>query len=79
MGADATVVVHMVLGFTYIVRAAKPYRRLLSATGRTISGDFGGCNRGVGARTGIVARELAPVRQRSCRKTEHYGVSEEIA
>ena len=79
MGADAIVVVHMVLGFTYIVRAAKPYRRLLSATGRTISGDFGGCNRGVGSRAVIVARGLAPVRRRSRRKTGRCGVSEEIA
>jgi hypothetical protein len=54
-------------------RAAKPYRRLLSATGRTISGDFDGCNRTVGRRITLVARGLAPVRWRSRRKTGRCG------
>ena len=47
-GAEALIVVFMMLGYTRIVRAAKPYRRSMPATGRTISGDVAGRNGAVG-------------------------------
>ncbi len=37
---EALVVAFMMLGYTRIVRAAKPYRRSTPATGRTISADL---------------------------------------
>lgn len=35
--AEALIVVFMMLGYTRIIRAAKPYRRSTPATGQTIS------------------------------------------
>ena len=47
-GRRSVVVAFMLLGYTRIVRAAKPYRQAMPATGRTISADLACCNASVG-------------------------------
>jgi hypothetical protein len=75
MGADATDVASYGAWLHLYPKGCETLSPTAVRDGRTISVDFDCCNRGVGPYTVIVARELAPVRRRSRRKTGHCGVS----